>query len=59
MFLMVMSIIFMILMVVVLYLLLGRRVFRLPWWDSHPRKDSDTALDILKKRYAKGELKIE
>ena len=45
-----------------LYLMFGRGGWRGPCGrgdDSPPRKDSDTALEILKKRYAKGEISKE
>jgi len=46
-------------MLVALYLIFGRDGWRGPCGrgdDSPPRRDSDTALEILKKRYAKGEI---
>lgn len=49
-------------MLAALYLIFGRGGWRGPCGrgdDSPPRKDSDTALEILKKRYAKGEISKE
>lgn len=46
-------------MLAALYLIFGRGGWRGPCGrgdDSPPRRDSDTALEILKKRYAKGEI---
>lgn len=59
-----MPIIMVIVVVVALYLLFGRGGARPPWWgeadrpSSHAR-ESDTAMEILKKRYAKGEITKE
>ena len=45
---------------IILYLLIVRGGFRPPWWENsgtYPK--SETALEILKKRYAKGEITKE
>ncbi len=55
----VMPVIMATMMLVGLYLRFGKGGWRGPCErgdDSPPRKDSDTALEILKKRYAKGEI---
>lgn len=59
MFPMVMPIIFVVIVIVVLYLIFGRGGFRPPGGNKYPDRDSETALDILRKRYAKGELNRE
>jgi len=45
-------------MLMVVYLIFGRG-FRPPWRDYRDDKQSDGAVEILKKRYAKGELTKE
>lgn len=54
---------FIIILLVVLYLIFGRSGCRPPRQDSEgyygEKKDNETALDILKKRYAQGEIKKE
>lgn len=56
---MIMPIIFLIIAVIVLYLIFDRGGFRPPWWDRYSGRDLETALAILKKRYAKGEITKE
>jgi putative membrane protein len=46
-------------MIIFFYLFFRRGGCRPPWWNSgeHQREDgTDTALEILKKRYAKGKI---
>ncbi len=49
-----------VIMLIFFFLFFGRWGCRLPWWNpgGHHREsgDSETALEILKKRYAKGEI---
>jgi putative membrane protein len=59
MFPMIMPIIGIVIMVIVLYSVFGRGGCRPPWQDRYGDKEVDTALDILKKRYARGELNKE
>lgn len=64
MFPMIMPIIMLIVVLIVLYFIFGRSGFRPPWWNnhdrSHPRaRDSESAMEILKKRYAQGDITKE
>lgn len=45
-------------MLVIVYLVFGRG-FRPPWRDYKDGRQSDRALDVLRKRYAKSELTKE
>jgi putative membrane protein len=47
-----------------LYVVFGRGGFKPPWWGDSDRssshsKDSETAMEVLKKRYARGEISRE
>jgi putative membrane protein len=56
MFPMIVPIFWIIIIGVILYLIFGRRSGRVQSWPPLAGPESETALDILKKRYAKGEI---
>jgi len=56
MFPMIVPIFWIIIIGVILYLIFGRRSSRGQAWPPGIGTESETALDILKKRYAKGEI---
>jgi putative membrane protein len=52
---MVMPLVMLVILVLCLYFLFGRGGIRPPG-ETQPGREGDTALDILKKRYARGEI---
>lgn len=58
----VMPIVMIIVLLIALFLIFGQGRFRPPWYDRghyEDRPSSEDALDILKRRYAKGEITKE
>lgn len=61
---MIMPLVMVVVLVIMLYFFFGRGGFRPPWWNDSDRlsrhpKVSETAIEVLKKRYAKGEISRE
>jgi putative membrane protein len=56
MFPMIMPIVWIIVILIVLHFLFGRRGYWGPWRGRHPGDQPESSLEILKKRYAKGEI---
>ena len=54
-----MPIVMILVALVLIYFLFGRGGYRPPWDRYPPGRESETPLDILKKRYARGEIKKE
>ncbi len=58
----IMPIVMIIVLLIVVFLIFGQGRFRPPWQDRghhEDRQSSEDALDILKKRYARGEITKE
>ncbi|WP_224747048.1 SHOCT domain-containing protein [Pelovirga terrestris] len=59
-----MPLLMIVVVVAILYFILGRGGPGPPWWhdsgrSSGPARDAETAIEVLKKRYAKGEITRE
>jgi putative membrane protein len=55
----IMPLVMVVIFVIALYFVFGRGGFRPPWWGADSPGDSGTAMEILRKRYAKGEITRE